>query len=410
MENENYLNKSFILPCGSEVKNRLVKAAMTERISDHSFNPTIYHHDLYKKWSETGAGILITGNVLVDRKHLESAGNIVFDNENIIPKLKQWVNAGTKNGNHLWTQISHAGRQTNRLTNAHPLAPSAVKLNKIGLFGRPRAMTETDIRNVINSFVKAAIISKEAGFTGIQIHSAHGYLLSQFLSPRTNLRQDKWGGSIENRARLLLTIIQKCRRELGPEFPISVKLNSSDFQKDGFSETESLEVIRMLDEIKIDLLEISGGTYEKVAFFLMNEDTKESTKKREAYFLEFAEKVGTISSIPLMITGGFRTFNACNAALKNNELDFIGMGRPFITNLEDIPGFIQGEKTMMEDLVIRAGIQSLDDAAEGGYYAKSLIQIAKGKSIQTKPNGFLSSNFLLWHEFKKTIQNKLKIG
>ncbi len=269
-------------------------------------------------------------------------------------------------------------------------------------------MTETDIRNVINGFLKAAVISKEAGFTGIQIHAAHGYLLSQFLSLHTNLREDKWGGNIENRARLLLSIIQKCKRELGPGFPISVKLNSSDFQKGGFTEEESLEVVKMLNDSTIDLLEISGGTYEKVAFFLMNEEVKESTKKREAYFLDFARKVRTISNLPLMITGGFRSYDTCNEVLEKEELDFIGMGRPFITNVDDIPEFLEGKTRSLNDFIIRSGIKNLDDSAEGGYYAKSLIRIAKGKEIIKDPNGFLSSNFLIMHEFKKAVQNKLK--
>lgn len=256
---------------------------MTERISNNKFEPTIEHERLYEKWSDTGAGLLITGNVMIDRIHLESAGNVCFDDEKMLPKLKKWAAAGKKNGNHIWVQISHAGRQSNKFSTFKPLAPSEVQLKKLGLFGKPRAMSERDIENAIKGYIKAAKIAKDAGFTGIQIQAANGYLISQFLSPLTNQRTDDWGGSIFNRNRILLSVIREIRKVVGPLFPIAVKLNSSDFQKGGFTEEESLEVIKLLDKETIDLLEISGGTYEKVAFFLMNEDhVKTSTRHREA--------------------------------------------------------------------------------------------------------------------------------
>ncbi|KAA3639076.1 MAG: NADH:flavin oxidoreductase, partial [Bacteroidetes bacterium] len=282
----NLLNAPFTLPCGATLKNRLVKAAMTERIGDRKNQAVKEHDHLYETWANSGAGLLITGNVIIDRTHLESACNVVFDDQTNIDKLRSWAEAGKKHDTHIWVQISHGGRQTNMVNAFRPKAPSAVRLKKLGLFGKPKSMTEADIQAVIDGFVNGAVIAQKAGFTGIQIHSAHGYLLSQFLSPITNRRTDQWGGSIENRSRLLLTIIQLVRKEVGPEFAISVKLNSSDFQKGGFTEEESLEVIKKLDQAGIDLLEISGGTYDKVAFLMMNdqeEPLRESTRAREAY-------------------------------------------------------------------------------------------------------------------------------
>jgi len=383
---------------------------MTERISDAHFEPTTGHNRLYESWAKSEAGLLITGNVMIDRKHLESAGNVCFDDEKMLPKLRDWANAGKKHGGQIWVQISHSGRQTNRFTNNHPLAPSEVQLEKIGLFGKPKAMSEEDIQKVITGFVRAAKLSKEAGFTGVQIHSAHGYLLSEFLSPLTNIRVDQWGGSIENRSRLLLTIIREIRKEVGANYPISVKLNSSDFQKGGFTEEESLEVVKMLDREKIDLLEISGGTYEKVVFFMMNEDQsggKESTRKREAYFIEFAKKIRSISQIPLMITGGFRSYSFCNEVLEKGELDLIGMGRPFITNLDDIPGFLNGEIPALENLILRTGIKQFDEAAEGGFYARQIIRFSKGKDLKLNMNPLWSSLFLMSNEFKRSMFRKL---
>ena len=403
----NIINTELKLPCGAILKNRLVKSAMTERISNRKFESTEGHDQLYDEWADTEAGLLITGNVMIDRKHLESAGNVCFDSDHMLPKLRSWADAGKKKGNHIWVQISHGGRQTNRFNTGRPLAPSEVQLKKIGLFGKPRSMSESDIQNVIQGFVKAAKLTKEAGFTGVQVHSAHGYLLSQFLSPATNKRTDQWGGNIENRSRLLLTIIREIRKIVGTDFPVSVKLNSSDFQKGGMTEEESQEVVKMLDKEKIDLLEISGGTYEKVAFFLMNEvDVKVSTKRREAYFMDFASKVRRISKLPLLITGGFRTYDFCNEILVNGELDLIGMARPFITNREDIQDFLKGERPNLDNLVIRTGIKKLEDAAEAGYYARQIIRFSKGKRFKKNLSAAWSSNFLILYELKKAISKK----
>ncbi len=401
------LTSEFTLPCGAIIKNRLVKAAMTERIADRYNEPVIGHEKLYEKWAETGAGLLITGNVIVDQKHLESSGNVCFDSENVLPKSGKWAEAAKRNGSHVWVQISHAGRQTNKFNSGRPKAPSAVQLKKLGLFGKPKAMTEDEIIQTKDAYVKAAGLAKSAGFTGVQIHSAHGYLLSQFLSPKTNLRTDQWGGSIENRSRLLRSIVKETRELVGSNFPISVKLNSSDFQKGGLTEEESLEVVKMLDEEGFDLLEISGGTYEQVAFFMMNEDNRrESTKKREAYFIDFAKKVRAVSKIPLMITGGFRSYDFCNEVLENGELDLVGMGRPFITNVDEISRFLKGEVKQLENLILRTGIKTFDDAAEGGYYARQIIRFAKGKEFNPKMSPLMSSMFFVWYEFKKALLRK----
>lgn len=408
---KNPINTKLKLPCGITLNNRLVKSAMTERISNRKFEPTEAHEKLYKDWAKTGAGLLITGNVMIDRQHLESAGNVCFDDRKMLPKLRKWAEAGKSHGNQIWVQISHAGRQTNRLNKLNPLAPSAIQLKKLGLFGKPRPMSEADIQNVIDGFSKAAKLAKEAGFTGVQIHSAHGYLLSQFLSANTNKRTDHWGGNIENRCRLLISIIREIRKILGAGFPISVKLNSSDFQRGGLTEEESLEVVNKLDQEKIDLLEISGGTYEQLVFFKMNADqidVKDSTRSREAYFIDFAKKVRAISNIPLLITGGFRSYKFCNEVIENGELDLVGMARPFITNREDIPRFLKGEVAHLDNIVVRTGIRQLDDTAEGGFYAKQLIQISKGKKLNLEMNPLLSSMFFVLHESKMTIFKKFQ--
>ncbi|MEM1320072.1 MAG: NADH:flavin oxidoreductase/NADH oxidase family protein [Bacteroidota bacterium] len=401
------INSPFQLPCGTTLRNRLAKAATTERLSNRQGQPSEDLCHLYDRWADCDAGLLISGNVMCDASHMESAGNVIIANETVLPSLRRWTALARKNNHHFWAQISHSGRQTSRMVRWRPLAPSPVQLHKMGLFGKPKAMTEAQVEAVIEGFVRTAKLCREGGFTGVQIHAAHGYLLSQFLSPLTNLRQDRWGGSLENRSRLLRTIIRKCRAVLGVGFPISVKLNSADFQRGGFSEEESLAVVQMLEAEGIDLLEISGGTYEQLIFFLINgeegKNARASTRRREAYFMDFANKVRQLSTLPIMITGGFRTYDFCQEVLQKGEVDVIGMARPFITNPHQIHAFLRGEVKDLADLSIRSGLHQLKDSAEGGFYARQIIDIARGKPVRMDYGALASALFLIKHELLKAM-------
>lgn len=342
------LKQPFTLPCGVVVPNRLCKAAMTEGVANSKLQATQRHATLYKRWAEGGAGILITGNVLIDRNILERPGNVSIDpapehgEPDGMDALRTWAKAGTSNGNHLWMQISHAGRQSPRYVTNQPVGPSAVQLELLGNYAPPRALREDEILDLIQRFARVARIAKEAGFTGVQVHGAHGYLLSSFLSPVTNQRTDQWGGSLENRARFLLQAVRAVRQAVGPAFPVAVKLNSDDFRKGGFSNEECLQVVKWLNDEKIDLLEISGGTYEQprllghtgAADSVKDEQPaqRESTKKREAYFLNYARAIREVATMPLMVTGGFRSREAMEEALSDGVCDVIGLGRPLCTH------------------------------------------------------------------------------
>jgi len=314
------------LPCGATLPNRIAKAAMTEGMATPDGVPTTELERLYGLWSDGGAGMLLSGNIQIDRDHLERPGNVVIDHkadEAMMAALTSWAQAATRNGNHFWAQISHAGRQTQSNVNRHPKAPSAVKLGLPGgQFGEPVALTIGEIEELVDGFALAAKTCQEAGFTG-------------FLSPRANQRSDKYGGSLENRARFLLAVVAKTRAAVGPDFPISVKLNSADFQKGGFNFEDSLQVVQWLEAASVDLVEISGGTYEQPA--LMGADGIEekeeqnvaaSTKAREAYFVDFAKAMQEAVRVPLMVTGGFRTRSAMESALAGGAADLIGLGRP----------------------------------------------------------------------------------
>lgn len=348
------LSSPLKLPCGATLPNRIAKAAMTEGLATPDGVPTAELDRLYRLWSDGGAGMLLSGNIQIDRDHLERPGNVVIDrpaDDAMMAALTGWAQAATRNGNHFWAQISHAGRQTQSNVNKHPKAPSAVKLGLPGgQFGEPVALTTEEIEELVDRFALAAKTCQQAGFTGAQIHAAHGYLLSSFLSPRSNQRTDEFGGSLENRARFLLAVVAKTRAAVGPDFAISVKLNSADFQKGGFNFEDSLQVVRWLEEASVDLVEISGGTYEQPA--LMGADGIEekeeqnvapSTKAREAYFVDFAKAMQDAVKVPLMVTGGFRTRAAMESALSSGAADLIGLGRPMCV-MTDAP------KRLLEDL------------------------------------------------------------
>ncbi len=326
------LNSPITLPCGVTLKNRIVKSAMTEGIASEHNRATDKHANLYRIWAEGGAGLLMTGNVLVDRRFLERPGNIAIDDNGGQEELSALAAAGRENGAQVWMQINHTGRQSGTGTEQFV---SASENTIPGKDGHTRALLPDEIEDIISRFVHCARTAQDTGFGGVQIHAAHGYLISQFLSPLTNRRTDQWGGPLENRARFLRRIIDETRQAVGSSFPISVKLNSADFQKGGFTEEESLQVVDWLASATIDLLEISGGNYESQRMagldtsFKPIADTQErSTAKREAYFLEFAKQVGPRVGIPVLVTGGFRTRLAMEEALATGALDMIGLGRP----------------------------------------------------------------------------------
>ncbi|MEQ8411058.1 MAG: NADH:flavin oxidoreductase/NADH oxidase family protein [Erythrobacter sp.] len=347
------LDTPITLPCGAVLPNRLAKAAMTEGLATPEGVPTGALERLYGLWSDGGAGLLITGNVIVDRDHLERPGNVVIDrppDAAMARALERWAMVGTRAGNHLWAQISHGGRQVQKSVNPAPKSASDVQLALPGgQFARPVPLTRDEIAELVRRWAIAAKACRDAGFTGVQVHAAHGYLVSQFLSPRANLRDDDYGGSLENRARFLLDIVRAVRAAVGPEFPVSVKLNSADFQKGGFAFSDSLAVAKWLEAASVDLIEISGGTYEQPKLMGMEgmeeeeaQDIAPSTAAREAYFVDFAKAMQDEVAVPLMVTGGFRTRAAMVQALEIGAADVIGLGRPMCVMTDAPRRLIEG--------------------------------------------------------------------
>jgi len=322
------------LPCGRTLANRLGKSAMTEGLADADNRATPAHATLYRRWAEGGAGLLITGNVQVSRAHLERPGNIVIEGPQshaAREALAALAAEASTAGATCLAQLSHAGRQTPISINPAPSAPSAVPVALPGRqFGTPRAMPETEIEALVEAFGVASAACRDAGFAGVQLHAAHGYLLSSFLSPIANQRTDRWGGSLDNRARFLLQAVRAARAATGPAFAVSVKLNSADFQRGGFDVNESRQVAGMLEAEGVDLLEISGGNYEQPRMMDIDglDPGEARSARREAYFLAEAERLRASVKMPLMVTGGFRTAAGMAAALAGQACDIIGIARP----------------------------------------------------------------------------------
>ncbi|PVM88570.1 NADH:flavin oxidoreductase/NADH oxidase family protein [Caulobacter endophyticus] len=295
------------LPNGAVIPNRIAKAAMEENMADGHHLPSQALIDLYRAWAAGGAGLIITGNVMVDARAMTGPAGVVLENDHHLDRFKAWATAARSGGGQVWMQINHPGRQMPAALGQETLAPSAIALDlgaQSKVFPMPREMSAADIAEVERRFVTTAALAERAGFTGVEIHAAHGYLLSQFLSPLANHRQDRWGGSLENRARLLLDVVRGVRAAVTPSFAVAVKLNSADFQRGGFSPEDARAVVKMLNGLGVDLVELSGGSYEAPA--MMGSSRDERTLGREAYFLEFAREIGKVAAMPLMVTGGIK--------------------------------------------------------------------------------------------------------
>ena len=397
---------SFTLPNGSILKNRIVKSAMSENFGTRHHAPSKGLINAYKVWAKGNPGLLITGNIMIDSMALGEARNVVVEDYKDFELLKKWATSVEGTGVQLWPQINHPGRQAFAAINRETVGPSAISLNMGNtskMFKLPTALTEEAIWDIIKRFGNTARIMKEAGFTGCQIHGAHGYLVSQFLSPISNVRTDQFGGSISNRARFVLEIYREIRYQVGSGYPIGIKINSADFQTGGFTELESLEVIRLLENEGIDLIEISGGTYEKPA--MIQGDRKKSTIAREAYFLDYIEKARKLIKTPLLLTGGIRSVSVMEKALKDGNLDFIGLARPFCLYPNLANQVFDGSVKRFETPIPNIGIKFLDKlgGVELPWYELQIQRIGKGKSPKTNLPGILALWFSLKSLFVKSF-------
>jgi 2,4-dienoyl-CoA reductase-like NADH-dependent reductase (Old Yellow Enzyme family) len=380
------LHDPLTLPCGQVLPNRIMKAALSEGLGDKKNSPDERLERLYTSWSEGGYGLIITGNVMVDRTQLGEPGNVVIEDERDLDALSRWAKTTKDAGVPIWVQLNHPGRQSNPLALGHtPVAPSPVALNFPGAT-TPRELTSAEIEDIIERFAASAVVCETAGFDGVQIHGAHGYLVAQFLSPLSNQRDDEWGGDPARRMRFVLEVVRRIRARVSPGFAVGIKLNSADFQRGGFTEDESRSVVAALAHEGIDLIEVSGGSYEQPA---MMGKAADSTRAREAYFLEYARTVrGLAGDVPLAVTGGFRSRTAMHEAVHAGECDVIGLGRPTATTTDAADVVLAGRAETLPSHSLRAGmravlgrfvdIKSLDGILELSWHTDQLHRLGAG--------------------------------
>lgn len=399
------------LPCGVTLKNRFYKSAMNEALAGRDCAPTERHVRLYRTWAEGGAGVLVTGNVMVDRTQLGEPGNVAVEDERDLNMLCRWAAAGTRNGAHCWMQINHPGRQSPITINQHPYAPSGGKLE--GDYGRffaePTALTVEQIHDIVRRFATTARIAKKAGFTGVEIHAAHGYLINQFLSPEDNQRTDEYGGDIEHRARFLFEVFDAVRAAVGPKFPVAVKLNSSDAaiavkiddrggSFSGFDEEESIWVMKQLEKRGVDLIDISGGTLEKPV--IQTNSGALEDRRRGVYFTEFARRVKGELTVPVALTGGFRNARDMERALDEGITQMIGIARP-LALVPDLPKrIIRDRWDGSVDLPwVTTGVKALDRAFGGilviSWFELQMNRIGHGKRPDPRIGGLRALCFTI---------------
>lgn len=409
------LAQPLALPCGAVLPNRLVKAAMTELLADSRNRATPAHAALYRAWARNGPGMMLTGNVQVDYRNLEHPGNVVIQGvqgPEHLASLCNWSAAAKEHGGHVWMQLAHAGRQTHRYVNQTPKAPSAIPLSIPGIkFGDPVALTHDEIVELISRFADAAAVARETGFDGVQLHGAHGYLFSQFLSPLSNHREDDWGGDLAHRARFVLETVKAVRAKVGADFPIGIKLNSADFQRGGFSFEDSQIVAGWLDEASIDLIEISGGTYEQPKMTNIEGAGEaahdpyvgKASRARESYFARFGPEMRKhLKRAKLMVTGGFQTAQGMTDAITSDGFDLVGLARPLCLSPDAPARLLRGEPVDLSQPELRFGpgllgpkspiklIRTLTGAGGATWYNEQIMRIASGR--RPDPNlGFLKA-------------------
>ncbi|MEV4230220.1 NADH:flavin oxidoreductase/NADH oxidase family protein [Streptomyces bobili] len=380
------LHGHLTLPNGQVLPNRIMKSALSEALADRRNAPDHRLEQLYRTWSRGGYGLIITGNVMVDRTQLGEPGNVVIEDDRDLAALTRWAATTKDAGIPTWVQLNHPGRQANLLALGHtPVAPSPVALDLPGA-AVPRELTSAEIEDIIERFATAAQVCEAAGFAGVQVHGAHGYLVSQFLSPLSNRRDDEWGGDPERRMRFVIEVVRRIRSRVSPGFAVAVKLNSADFQRGGFTEEESRSVVAALAKEGLDLIEVSGGSYESPA---MTGSAAASTRAREAYFLEYARTVrGLAGEVPLAVTGGFRSRSAMEAAVAAAECDVVGMGRPTATTPDAAEVILTGRADTVVAHQLRAGmrrvlgkvtdVKALDGVLDLNWHTDQLHRLGAG--------------------------------
>lgn len=370
-ETSNRLFEPLELPCGVILKNRIIKSAMSDSLGDGRGNPTDLQCKLYQRWAEGGLAASIIGEVQGNPNFAEKPGNLVLNDDSDHTKFTQLAKKGSINNAHLWLQLGQAGAMAHAPIST-PKGPSKIDIPDLSC----EELSLEEIKNLPAEFARTALLAKNLGFGGVQIHAAHGFLLSQFLSPLFNKRTDEYGGSIQSRMRLLLEVIAEVRQAVGSQFPIAIKLNATDMLEGGLEPIDSLKVVAELDNISIDLIDISGGTYFPGAKSASDKASK------GPYFLEYAKQARQQTKKPIMITGGFKYFEQASDALNEGNIDVVGLARAFVLQ-PSLP--IEWQKTPP----VNPEFPRFSNPPEGGvtaWYTMRLTEIAEDQEQLPEPD------------------------
>ena len=385
MQQHEVLFKPLRLPCGVILKNRIGKSAMSDSLGDGTGHPTDEQNRLYQRWATGGVAVSIIGEVQATSNYAEKPGNLVLNAASDLAKFRKLAEHGGENDMQVWLQLGHAGALS-YVPTSRPKGPSDLDLPGLHCV----ALSLDEIHQLPSEFANTAKLAQQAGFGGVQIHAAHGFLLSQFLSPLFNKRSDEYGGTIANRMRLLLETIAQTRAAVGPHFPIAVKLNSSDQLEGGFEEEDALKVVAALDTSSVDLIDISGGTY------FPGVKSASDGAGRGPYFIEFAKRARKMTTRPLMLTGGFKTRMQAEDAIESGAVDVVGLARA-LTLVPSLPNLWMSEQ-MPEPQFPR-----FSDAPEGGitaWYTMRLTEI--GFDEETSKVGDLGQAIMVYEARDRT--------
>ena len=382
------------LASGNTLKNRISKAAMEENMAEYGQVPGAALINLYSRWAEGAPGLILTGNVMVAPDAMTGPGGVylgknTLDDAATRERFEKWAAAGKSSGSTFYMQISHPGRQVYAAMKTDVVSASATKLNMEGpaakMFTDARALKADEVKAMITRFADTAEAAKSAGFDGVQIHAAHGYLVAQFLSPLSNLREDEWGGSLENRARFLLEIVRAVRERTGKKFGLAVKLNSADFQRGGFDVDDAKQVVKWLNKESVDFVELSGGSYESAAMAgAAEEDNPSSTMLREIYFIEFAKEIEKIAKMPLMVTGGITKRETAEMAMESGAVEIVGIARAYGYNPYIARDWAAGQNTDVRLPEVKSKNKTFKVLATMGMTKANLYTMGEGGMPKAK--------------------------
>jgi 2,4-dienoyl-CoA reductase-like NADH-dependent reductase (Old Yellow Enzyme family) len=320
---------------GMALANRFVRSATWEGLASQEGSVTPKLTEMMAELARGEVGLIISGYTFVSPEGQSSPGQLAIHDDRFVAGLRGMVQAVHEAGGKIALQIVHAGRFANfALTGLKPIGPSAVTKDSQTTC---RAMNKEDIANIIPAFTQAAVRARPAGFDAIQLHAAHGFLFSQFLSPALNQRTDEYGGTLENRARFLLEVVRSIRKATGPDYPLLIKLNSEDFLEGGLTRDEAVQVAAMLETASVDAIELSGGTVASPEKFSPPRPGKLKIPQDEVFYREAAKLYQARVGIPLMLVGGIRSYETANDLIHRGVADYISLCRPLICE----PGLVK---------------------------------------------------------------------